>query len=326
MSPARGTRPYLAGLRGLIRGPKSRTAPVEQQVTGPEPEQCCVCGSPETPYENYRGQLFCWPCANCPCGQTPCVRTGKPEHAVEPELPTDLTSLLDQHVKVTSPDNVTWRGRLIALADHPTLLLEEAPGVAFLLPQAYRVEAFGERPDESGPDPDTARTDPDTTQQGAADQGGHDPDDLRTRLADVIDEGFRTFDQDKTEDASLIESLTDSVLAFLQSRTQRLEAQLAQVEDILRIAHDTSNRSEAERARAVQRARSSEAFEKRLREQHHIDVTKLNAARSAVWAARACGEAGLCDVCSDGGGHLAAIEAALDSPAPETNLTATEEH
>ncbi len=29
-----------------------------------DPERCCVCGSDETPYENYKGQLFCWPCAD----------------------------------------------------------------------------------------------------------------------------------------------------------------------------------------------------------------------------------------------------------------------
>ncbi|MFD5788634.1 hypothetical protein ACFWH1_18675 [Streptomyces sp. NPDC127037] len=32
----------------------------------PEPEPataCCVCGKPSV-YENYKGDLFCWPCAN----------------------------------------------------------------------------------------------------------------------------------------------------------------------------------------------------------------------------------------------------------------------
>lgn len=117
------------------------------------PERCCVCGSPETPYENYRGQLFCWPCAN---GDRPltgadtgsskecagCAGCGGPDCIGRP----DLVSLLGRKVTVSGPANATWRGQLIALADHPTLMLEEAPGVAVLLPQAYRVEVIEERP------------------------------------------------------------------------------------------------------------------------------------------------------------------------------------
>jgi predicted RNase H-like nuclease (RuvC/YqgF family) len=52
-------------------------------------------------------------------------------------------------------------------------------------------------------------------------------EEMRRTIADVIDEGFRTYDQDETDDASLIESLTDSVLAFTQSHVQGLRAQLA---------------------------------------------------------------------------------------------------
>ncbi|MFI0929683.1 hypothetical protein ACH4TP_38030 [Streptomyces sp. NPDC021012] len=37
-------------------------------------DKCCVCGSPDVTYRNYREQPFCWPCANCRCGLTPCVR------------------------------------------------------------------------------------------------------------------------------------------------------------------------------------------------------------------------------------------------------------
>ncbi|WP_433893050.1 hypothetical protein [Streptomyces sp. CA-111067] len=59
----------------LIREPKTRTTAGEQQVNAGG-ERCCVCGGLDTPYENYRGQLFCWPCANCGCGQDRCVRTG----------------------------------------------------------------------------------------------------------------------------------------------------------------------------------------------------------------------------------------------------------
>jgi hypothetical protein len=43
-----------------------------------------------------------------------------------------------------------------------------------------------ERPDGSGSDPETARTDPDDPEAQPADQAGHEPDDLRTRIADAI--------------------------------------------------------------------------------------------------------------------------------------------
>jgi ParB-like chromosome segregation protein Spo0J len=48
--------------------------------------------------------------------------------------------------------------------------------------------------------------------------------------------------------------------------TMRTRAE--QAEDLLRVAHDTSNRSEAERARAVQRAETAEAAIKRVRDLH----------------------------------------------------------
>lgn len=50
---------------------------------------------------------------------------------------------------------------------------------------------------------------------------------MRQAIAAVIDEGFRTFDADKTEDASLIESVTDSVLAFMQNQMQGLRDRIA---------------------------------------------------------------------------------------------------
>jgi hypothetical protein len=43
-----------------------------------------------------------------------------------------------------------------------------------------------ERPDASGSDPETARTDPDAPGQQPAEQPGHDPDDLRTRLLSAM--------------------------------------------------------------------------------------------------------------------------------------------
>lgn len=35
----------------------------EQQAAGQQ-EACCVCGSPQVGYHNYRNQPFCWPCAD----------------------------------------------------------------------------------------------------------------------------------------------------------------------------------------------------------------------------------------------------------------------
>lgn len=44
-------------------------------MTQPSPaDQCCVCGSPDVTYRNYREQPFCWPCADCQCTLNPCVR------------------------------------------------------------------------------------------------------------------------------------------------------------------------------------------------------------------------------------------------------------
>ncbi len=48
-------------------------------VKGTVQQRCCVCGSTEPSgrafYENFRGQLFCWPCADgdrpCDCHQPP---------------------------------------------------------------------------------------------------------------------------------------------------------------------------------------------------------------------------------------------------------------
>lgn len=83
--------------RPLIGGRKSGTTPQEPEVTGTSAERCCVCGGPDTPYENYLGQPFCWPCADCPCDQVPCVRTGINDPAVSTETAAqaDLVLRLD---------------------------------------------------------------------------------------------------------------------------------------------------------------------------------------------------------------------------------------
>lgn len=48
-------------------------------------ERCCVCGSAAVEYHNHHERPFCWPCADCGCGETPCVRTGTNDPAVSSE-------------------------------------------------------------------------------------------------------------------------------------------------------------------------------------------------------------------------------------------------
>lgn len=52
--------------------------------TADNPERCCVCGGGSVTYHNVNEQPFCEPCANCPCGQDVCVRTGINDPAVSP--------------------------------------------------------------------------------------------------------------------------------------------------------------------------------------------------------------------------------------------------
>lgn len=55
----------------------------------PDPDQpaarCCVCGGGPVVYRNYREQPFCQHCADCSCGEDPCVRTGVSDPAVSEE-------------------------------------------------------------------------------------------------------------------------------------------------------------------------------------------------------------------------------------------------
>lgn len=58
-----------------------------RQPDDPEPssEACCVCGGGPVTYRNYRELPFCQPCADCQCGENPCVRTGVNDAAVSAE-------------------------------------------------------------------------------------------------------------------------------------------------------------------------------------------------------------------------------------------------
>ncbi|SEO83224.1 hypothetical protein [Actinacidiphila rubida] len=72
------------GTRKLLT--ERRPAPAAEPAPAEQPSVCCcVCGGPKTVYENCNGLLFCWPCADCSCDQTPCVRTGIHDPTVSSE-------------------------------------------------------------------------------------------------------------------------------------------------------------------------------------------------------------------------------------------------
>lgn len=47
-------------------------------------------------------------------------------------------------VRVSNPFGGTWTGRIIALADHPAMLLERDDGLRVMLPQCFAVEELPE--------------------------------------------------------------------------------------------------------------------------------------------------------------------------------------
>ncbi|MET8113757.1 hypothetical protein [Streptomyces prasinus] len=66
----------------------------EQPTTqATDSERCCVCGGGPVTYRNHLKLLFCAACADCPCGQTPCVRTGVNDPAVAGPAATEATGL-----------------------------------------------------------------------------------------------------------------------------------------------------------------------------------------------------------------------------------------
>jgi hypothetical protein len=115
-----GATALLAGIRQLLAEHRDGHTPAAVQTGTAAPgERCCVCGGPETPYENYRGLLFCWPCADCPCGQIPCVRTGINDPAVSATAATDPdASGRDPETARTIPD-ATGQQPADQRGDHP---------------------------------------------------------------------------------------------------------------------------------------------------------------------------------------------------------------
>lgn len=64
-------------------GDPGTTAPTPPDAPDQSAEAtCCVCAGSPAVYRNYRDQPFCAHCANCQCGENPCVRTGVNDRAI----------------------------------------------------------------------------------------------------------------------------------------------------------------------------------------------------------------------------------------------------
>jgi chromosome segregation ATPase len=89
-------------------------------------------------------------------------------------------------------------------------------------------------------------------------------DTLTTPVADAADTARTVAADHQTENRALREKLEQRAqeaaaeMARLRERATLAEARASQLDDLLRVARDTSNRSEAERARAVQHAERAE--------------------------------------------------------------------
>lgn len=71
---------------------------------------------------------------------------------------TELAWILndDARVRVTNPFGRTWTGRIVALADHPAMLLERDDGRRVMLPQCFAVEQLPGQEHETPEDEDHA--------------------------------------------------------------------------------------------------------------------------------------------------------------------------
>jgi hypothetical protein len=59
----------------------------------PESERCCVCGSPDVAYHNYREQPFCWPCADGKRPTEPREQAAMPRAAVADVIAAQMRTL-----------------------------------------------------------------------------------------------------------------------------------------------------------------------------------------------------------------------------------------
>lgn len=126
------------------------------------------------------------------------------------------------HVAFTSPDPTTANTSALAIADH---LAAEFDGVSMRITSNAVEAEDGRQIVPNGPLicelPHQTITEEDACERQRVTAA---PTALRDQLTASLDEGFRTFDADKTEDAYLIEHLIDAVLGPLQPRLAALAA------------------------------------------------------------------------------------------------------
>jgi hypothetical protein len=63
-------------------GEAARTTPDNPVASSNAVDNCCVCGGSPVVYRNFLERPFCRACADCQCGENPCVRTGINDPAV----------------------------------------------------------------------------------------------------------------------------------------------------------------------------------------------------------------------------------------------------
>ncbi|MFI1472067.1 hypothetical protein [Streptomyces wuyuanensis] len=117
---------------------------------------------------------------------------------------------------------------------------------------------------------------------GCADQAATERHTVDTITSDALDALYEQLDA--AQDTELARQLATCDKAFASATVRAAEAEqrAAQAEALARVAHETSNRSETERARAVERAEQAEAAIERVEaathDLRHKDAMRILAA------------------------------------------------
>lgn len=76
-----------SGVRDLASSVRLENSDRARGEVSTDSERCCGCGSGPVVYRNFEDNPFCAHCANCPCGQIPCVRPEQqPAHNAGPTV------------------------------------------------------------------------------------------------------------------------------------------------------------------------------------------------------------------------------------------------
>jgi len=76
-----------SGVRDLASSVRLESSDRARGEVSTDSERCCGCGSGPVVYRNFEDNPFCAHCANCPCGQIPCVRPEQqPAHNAGPTV------------------------------------------------------------------------------------------------------------------------------------------------------------------------------------------------------------------------------------------------